>query len=156
MRPLLALSFRGGGSNPSGIARVSHELVSVEIRPFANLAAVTRQKGSDGNGLFPCRFRSHSIPASKIAPQIRSVPPALRWERLRAKQQHMILAIAPGQQPSGRSPVYGMPHDRINAFVDDSLVPLFLKPNDWHGKRVDFHRKSHDPPAHDVKRKPEK
>src|SRR6266480_2197543 len=51
--------------------------------------------------------------------------------------------------------IHGMPRDRISS-VNDSLVPFFLKPNDWHGKGVDFHRKSHDPPAGDVKRKPEK
>ena len=37
MRPLLALSFHDGGSNPnaSRIARVRQELVSVEIQPFS-------------------------------------------------------------------------------------------------------------------------
>jgi hypothetical protein len=49
-----------------------------------------------------------------------------------------------------------MPHDCINASVDDSLVPFFLEPDDWHGKRVDFHRESHGPPARDIKREPEK
>ena len=36
------------------------------------------------------------------------------------------------------------------------LVSFFLEPNDWHGKWIDFHRESHDPPARDVERKPEK
>src|SRR4029453_2510456 len=52
--------------------------------------------------------------------------------------------------------IHGMPHNRINSSVDDSLVPFFLKPNDWHGKGVDFHRKRHDPPARAVKGKSEK
>jgi len=49
-----------------------------------------------------------------------------------------------------------MPDDRLDSIVDDSLVPFFLQPNDWHGKRIDLHRKSHDPPARDVERKPDK
>jgi hypothetical protein len=49
-----------------------------------------------------------------------------------------------------------MPHDRIDTGVDDSLVPFFLEPNDWHGKWIDFHRESHNPPTRDIERKPEK
>ena len=49
-----------------------------------------------------------------------------------------------------------MPQHGINTGVDNSLVSFFLQPNDWHGLGVDFHRTSHDPPACDVKRKPEK
>ena len=52
--------------------------------------------------------------------------------------------------------VHGMPHDRIDTSVDDSLLPFFLESNDWHGKGIDLHRESHDPPAYDVERESEK
>jgi hypothetical protein len=49
-----------------------------------------------------------------------------------------------------------MSHDRIDTSIDDSLVPFFLEPNDWHGKGIDLHRESYDPPARDVERESEK